>query len=56
MGYSAWLVDSMQKESVTVAPLSQNKASFKAFVESFQECRNVIAKNRADRAGTNIRN
>ena len=49
MGYSAWLVDSMHKETVTAAPLSQNKASFKAFVESFEECRQVIAKKRADR-------
>ena len=45
MGYSAWLVDSMRKETATAAPLSQNKVSFKAFVESFQECRQVINNN-----------
>ena len=58
MGYSAWLVHSMQKQTFT-APLSQNKGSFKAFAESFKECRQVIAKKRAERetsAGTNICN
>ncbi len=49
LGYTAWLVDSMNKETFTAAALSQNKASFKAYVESFEECRHVIAKKRSDR-------
>ena len=35
LGYAAWLVENMQNKTVTAAPLSQNKASFKAYPMAF---------------------
>lgn len=49
LGYAGYLVDSMRNETVTSSPLSQNKASFKAYAELFQECKIVIEKKKADR-------
>ena len=42
LGYVAWLVDNMRNEKVTAAPLSQNRASFKAYAMAFEESRKAI--------------
>ena len=49
LGYAAWLVDNMWNETVTAAPLSQNKASFKAYAMAFEESRQAIDKKRVER-------
>ena len=46
---AAWLVDNMRNETVTAAPLSQNKASFKAYATTFEERRQAIDKERVER-------
>ena len=43
LGYVAWLVDSMRSETVTTAPLSKNKNSFKRYLTSFPEGQSVVA-------------
>ena len=42
-------VDNMRNETVTAAPLSQNKASFKVYAMAFEESRQAIDKNRVER-------
>lgn len=49
LGYAAWLDDNMRNETVTAAPLSQNKASFKAWAMAFEESRQAIDKKRVER-------
>ncbi|XP_062584582.1 uncharacterized protein LOC134246266 [Saccostrea cucullata] len=42
LGYSGWLVDAMRRETITQAPLSQNKHAFKDYLLSFDEGREVV--------------
>ena len=49
LGYAGYLVDDMRNETMTSTPLSQNKASFRAYVQLFPECREIIAKKREQR-------
>ena len=44
MGYSAWLVDSIQKETITAIPLSGNKASFKPLWNHFRSVGRSLPK------------
>ena len=37
LGYAGWLVDAMRTETITQAPLSQNKHAFKDYLLSFPE-------------------
>lgn len=37
LGYAGWLVDAMRRETITQAPLSQNKHAFKDYLLSFPE-------------------
>lgn len=49
LGYVGYLIDDMRNETMTSTPLSQNKASFRAYVQLFPECREIIAKKREQR-------
>ena len=49
LGYAAWFVDNMRNETVKAAPLSQNKASFKAYAMAFEESRQAIDKKQVER-------
>ena len=44
LGYAAWLVDNMRNETVTGAPLSQNKASFKAYAMALRKADKPLTK------------
>ena len=48
MGYVGWLVNSMSRETTTMAAISQNKAAFKEYVLSFEEGREVVAIKKAE--------
>lgn len=43
LGYVGWFVDNIRNEKVTNSPISQNKAAFKKYVESFPEGCEVVA-------------
>ena len=43
LGYAGWFVDNIRNEKVTQSAISQNKAAFKGYVESFEEGREVVA-------------
>lgn len=43
LGYAGWFVDNIRNEKVTQSAVSQNKAAFKGYVESFEEGREVVA-------------
>ena len=43
LGYAGWFVDNTRNEKVTQSAISQNKAAFKGYVESFEEGREVVA-------------
>lgn len=49
LGYVGWFVDNIRNEKVTHSAISQNKAAFKKYVESFKEGRDVVALKKKQR-------
>lgn len=49
LGYVGWFMDNIRNDKVTQAPISQNKAAFKAYVESFVEGKEIVAKKKRER-------
>lgn len=43
LGYVGWFVDNIRGERVSQSAISQNKAAFKKYVESFEEGLEVVA-------------
>lgn len=46
LSYAGWFVDNMHKEKAGKSNLIQNKFYFKAYVESYREGREIVAKKR----------
>ena len=49
LGYAGWFVDNMRNEKVSQSAISQNKAAFKRYVESFEEGHEVVAMKKKQR-------
>ena len=49
LGYAGWLVDNMRLETVSKAPLSQNKQAFKKYLMSFEEGIEVVKMKQTER-------
>ena len=50
LGYSAWMVNSMSRETATSAPLSVNKHLFKEYLTLFPEGNEALALKAAEKA------
>ncbi len=48
LGYVGWLLNSIQGETTTTAPISQNKSAFREYAMSFEACREVVAMKKAE--------
>ncbi len=48
LGYVGWLLNSIQGETTTTAPISQNKAAFWEYAMSFEACHEVVAMKKAE--------
>ena len=56
LGYVGWFVDNIRNEKVTNSAISQNKAAFKKYVESFEEGRHVVALKKKQREDKEAKN